>query len=37
MTEQRAGAIPFPKQLCGGRCALCFFALMPTEAFINER
>lgn len=37
MTEQRAGAIPFPKLLCGVCYALCFFAFMLTEAFINER
>ena len=36
MTNQQANAIPFPKLLCGVCYALCFFAFMLTEAFINE-
>ena len=37
MTDRQAGAIPVPKLLCGICFALCFFAFMLTEAFINER
>ena len=35
--DKRAGAIPSSKLLCGLCFALCFFAFMLTEAFVNER
>ena len=37
MMDKRAGAIPSSKLLCGLCFALCFFAFMLTEAFVNER
>lgn len=35
--DKRVGSIPFPKLLCGICFALCFFAFMITEEFINKR
>ena len=37
MTDKRVGSIPLSEFLCGICFALCFFAFMLIEAFINER